>query len=239
MKLNSYLVSSIFFSFCSVLTLSACQTVPKSTIDSAVTAPMPTMIMSVDSDGDSVLDEIDECPETRLHIVVDAKGCPVVVDAGGLEMEFNSFFPPMSSQLPAIYDADFVKMAEKINEYPEASVFIFGHAATNEINEDALSTFGVDSLSRNRALIIKNTLVLKHNIDAKRIRTYDCLNKLLVKDTDYINPSFAALNLEGLESKQRRATLMASSVVKDLTNLKYDSYIKIYSEYAKHCQIFE
>lgn len=240
MKLNSYLVSSIFFSFYSVLTLSACQTVPKSMIDSAVTAPMPTMIMSVDSDGDSVLDEIDECPETPPNIVVDAKGCQIIIEGGdALEMAFSGFFPPMSSQLPAIYDADFVKMAEKINEYPEAGVFIFGHAATNEINGDALSTFGVDSLSRNRALIIKNTLVLKHNIDAKRIRTYDCLNKLLVKDTDYINPSFTALNLEGLESKQRRATLMASSVVKDLTNLKYDSYIKIYSEYAKHCQIFE
>lgn len=239
MKLNSYLVSSIFFSFCSVLTLSACQTVPKSTIDSAVTAPMPTMIMSVDSDGDSVLDEIDECPKTRLHIVVDAKGCPVVLNVGGLEMEFNGFFPPMSSQLPDIYEAYFLKIAEKINEYPEAGVFIFGHAATNEINEDALSTFDVDSLSRNRALIIKNTLVLKHNIDAKRIRTYDCSNKILVTDTAFIDPSFEKFNLKNIESKQSRATLMASSVVKDLTNLKYYSYIKIYSEYAKHCELFE
>lgn len=89
-------------------------------------------------------------------------------------MEFAGFFPPMSSQLPAIYDAEFMKIAEKINEYPEASVFIFGHVATNEMDKDASATLGFDSLSRNRALSIKNTLVLQHGIEAKRIRTYDC-----------------------------------------------------------------
>ncbi|TXD97467.1 OmpA family protein [Psychrobacter frigidicola] len=236
MKLNLYLASSVF---CSSLALSACQTAPILTIENTVTAPLPILIVSLDSDGDGVLDEIDECPETPLHTVVDAKGCPIVVDVGGIEMEFSGFFPSMSSQLPTIYAAEFVKMAEKINEYPEASVFIFGHAATNEIDEDALVTLGFDSLSRNRALILKNTLVLQHNIDAERIRTYECSNKLLVRETDYINPSFKALNMKGLEAKQRRATLMASSLVNDLMNLKYKSDIQRYGGYAKHCKLFE
>ena len=199
-----------------------------------------TMQADRDLDSDGVLDAIDECPETPLHTVVDAKGCKIIIEGGdALEMEFAGFFPLMSSQLSAIYDAEFVKMAEKINEYPEASVFIFGHAATNEIDEDALATFGFDSLSRNRALIIKNNLVLQHNIDAKRIRTYECSNKLLVKDTDYINPSFRALNLKGLEAKQRRATLMASSTVHDLMSLEYKSDMQRYGGYAKHCELFE
>ena len=199
-----------------------------------------TMQAEIDSDGDGVLDDIDECPETLPNVVVDAKGCKIIIEGGdALEMEFSGFFPPMSSQLPAIYDTEFLKMAEKINEYPEASVFIFGHAATNEIDEDALATLGFDALSRNRALIIKNTLVLQHNIDAKRIRTYECSNKLLVKETDYINPSFRALNLKGLEAKQRRATLMASSNVSDLMNLEYVSYTRKYGEYAEHCEPFE
>ncbi|WP_333613929.1 OmpA family protein [Psychrobacter sp.] len=198
------------------------------------------MQAAIDSDGDGVLDAIDECPDTLPNVVVDAKGCQIIIEGGdALEMEFSGFFPPMSSQLPAIYDTEFLKMAEKINEYPEASVFIFGHAATNEIDEDAVATLGFDSLSRNRALSIKNTLVLQHDIDPKRIRTYDCSNKILVKETDYINPSFKALNLNGLEAKQRRATLMASSSVKDLMNLKYDSYIQMYGKYAKHCKPFE
>jgi len=198
-----------------------------------------TMQAAIDSDGDGVLDDIDECPDTPPNVVVDAKGCPVEVDVGGLEMEFNGFFPPMSIQLPDIYDAVFAKVAESLNDYPKASVFIFGHVATNEMDKDASATLGFDSLSRNRALSIKNTLVLQHDIEAKRIRTYDCSNKILVKETDYINPSFKALNLNGLEAKQRRATLRASSSVKDLTNLEYDSYIQMYGEYAKHCEPFE
>lgn len=199
-----------------------------------------TMQADSDLDGDGVLDAIDECPETPPNVVVDAKGCEIIIEGGdALEMEFSGFFPPMSSQLPAIYDAEFVKMAEKINEYPEASVFIFGHAATNEIDEDALATLSFDSLSRNRALIIKNTLVFQYNIDAKRIRTYECSNKLLVRETDYINPSFKALNLKGLEAKQRRATLMASSTVHDLMSLEYKSDIQRYGGYAKHCELFE
>ena len=199
-----------------------------------------TMQADSDLDGDGVLDAIDECPETPPNVVVDAKGCKIIIEGGdALEMEFSGFFPPMSSQLPAIYDAEFVKMAEKINEYPEASVFIFGHAATNEIDEDALATLSFDSLSRNRALIIKNTLVFQYNIDAKRIRTYECSNKLLVRETDYINPSFKALNLKGLEAKQRRATLMASSTVHDLMSLEYKSDIQRYGRYAKHCELFE
>ena len=192
-----------------------------------------------DSDGDGVLDDIDECPETPPNVVVDAKGCKIIIEGGdALEMEFAGLFPLMSSQLPDIYDTKFVKIAEKINEYPEASVFIFGHAATNEIDED-LATLGFHSLSRNRALSIKNTLVLQHHIDAKRIRTYECSNKILVTDTAFIDPSFEKLNVKNIESKQRRATLMASSSVKDLMNLKYKSDIQRYGGYAKHCEPFE
>ncbi|MGE6795723.1 hypothetical protein [Psychrobacter okhotskensis] len=193
-----------------------------------------------DLDDDGVLDAIDECPETLPNVVVDAKGCEIIIEGGdALEMEFSGFFPSMSSQLPAIYDTEFIKIAEKINEYPEVSVFIFGHAATNETDEDALARLSFDSLSRNRALIIKNTLVFQYNIDAKRIRTYECSNKLLVRETDYINPSFKALNLKGLEAKQRRATLMASSTVHDLMSLEYKSDMQRYGGYAKHCELFE
>ncbi|MGO3081666.1 MAG: OmpA family protein [Psychrobacter celer] len=184
-----------------------------------------------DSDGDGVLDVIDECPETPLHTVVDARGCLIEVYTSGLEMEFNGFFPPMSSQLPAIYNKDFITMVKSLNEYPKANVFIFGHVAANEINQD--------SLARNRALIVKNTLASQHGIDAKRMRTYDCSNNIFVENTDNIDRNFKALNNESIESKQSRVTLKASSSVQDLTNLEYDYYIEIYGEYAKYCERFE
>jgi len=120
-----------------------------------------TMQAAIDPDGDGVLDAIDECPETRPNVVIDAKGCEIIIEGGkALEMEFNGVFSQMSSQLFDIYDAVFVKIAESLNDRPKANVFIFGHAATSEIDKDALATFGFDSLSRNRALIIKNNLVL-------------------------------------------------------------------------------
>ena len=237
MTSKAYLATSIFSS---VFTLSACQTALQSvTANQQAPIVAPVVPAILDLDGDGMLDDIDECPETPPNVVVDAKGCPIEVDVGGLEMEFNGFFPPMSSQLPDIYDAVFVKVAESLNDYPKANIFIFGHVATNEIDEDAVATFGFDSLSRNRALIIKDTLVFQHNIDAKRIHTYECSNKILVTDTAFIDPSFEKFNVKNMEAKQRRATLRASSSVKDLTNLEYDSYIQMYGEYAKHCEPFE
>ncbi|WP_313205987.1 OmpA family protein [Psychrobacter faecalis] len=237
MTSKAYLAISIFSS---VFTLSACQAALQSVTANQQASIVARVVPAIlDSDGDGVLDDIDECPETPPNVVVDVKGCPVEVDVGGLEMEFNGFFPPMSSQLPDIYDAVFVKLAESLNDYPRANIFIFGHAATNEMDKDTSATFGFDSLSRNRALSIKNTLVLQHGIDAKRIRTYDCSNKILVTDTAFIDPSFEKFNVKNMEAKQRRATLKASSSVKNLSNLEYDSYIQMYGEYAKHCELFE
>ncbi|MGP5214248.1 OmpA family protein [Psychrobacter glacincola] len=217
--------------------LAGCQTTE---IVAAKTLPQYENIRTMQADSDGVLDAIDECPETRPNVVIDAKGCEIIIEEGeALEMEFNGFFSQMSSQLFDIYDAVFVKIAESLNDRPKANVFIFGHAATSEIDKDALATFGFDSLSRNRALIIKNNLVLQYNIDAERIRTYECSNKIIVTDTAFIDPSFEKLNLKNIEAKQRRATLMASSEVHDLMNLEYDSDMQKYGEYAKHCELFE
>ena len=49
----------------------------------------PIMLMKADipdSDSDGVLDDIDECPGTPTNVVVDERGCPVVVYTGSLEM---------------------------------------------------------------------------------------------------------------------------------------------------------
>ena len=71
MLLRSMLVVSI-----SVLTLSACQTSDLSK-QTSQTIKIPNITVNLDSDGDGVLDAIDECPETPPNVVVDAKGCPV------------------------------------------------------------------------------------------------------------------------------------------------------------------
>jgi len=214
------------------IALAGCQT--------TVTAPskelpqnenIRTMQAAIDSDGDGVLDDIDECPETSPNVVVDAKGCEIIIEGGeALEMELRGFFAPLSSRLINTYDKEFAKIEEKLNEYPDANVFIFGHLSSNEL---ALSKTN-DNLSRQRALTIKNRLITEHHIASDRITTYDCLDRYPSTNIDlsYDGP-------EQIESKNRRVVLKASRQVKDLSNLKYTSYTESYGKYAKHCELFE
>lgn len=236
MTSTAYLAMGVFSI---VFALSACQTAPKTAAASKVTPSMPTLSVKLDSDGDGVSDNVDKCPKTPLHTIVDAQGCPVILDGSGLELIFNGFFPKMSSQLSDIYKAEFKKIAENLNDYPKASVFIFGHVAANEADSQSLAKFGFDSLSQNRALFLKNKLILEYKIAPERIKTYDCSNKQFDEDFESIDSHFKALNSKGFESKQSRATLMVSSAVSELTNLNYDYYIKRYGGYAKYCQPFK
>ena len=214
------------------ITLTGCQT-----ITTAPSKELPqhentrTMQAAIDSDGDGVLDDIDECPDTPPNVVVDAKGCQIIIEGGeALEMELRGFFAPLSSRLINTYDKEFAKIEEKLKEYPDANVFIFGHLSSNEL---ALSKSN-DNLSRQRALTIKNRLITEHHIASDRITTYDCLDRYPSTNIDlsYDDPKQS-------EYKTRRVVLKASRQVKDLSNLKYASYTESYGKYAKHCELFE
>ncbi|WP_201610368.1 OmpA family protein [Psychrobacter submarinus] len=226
---KAYLAISIFSS---VFTLSACQTALQSvTANQQAPIVAPVVPAILDSDGDGVLDNIDECPETPPNVVVDAKGCEIIIEGGeALEMELRGFFAPLSSRLINTYDKEFAKIEEKLKEHPDANVFIFGHLSSNEL---ALSETN-DNLSRQRALTIKNRLITEHHIASDRITTYDCLDQYPSTNIDqsYDDP-------EQIESKNRRVVLKASRQVKNLSNLKYASYTESYGKYAKHCELFE
>ena len=214
------------------IALAGCQTTPTApSKDAAQHEIIRTMQAEIDSDGDGVLDAIDECPETPPNVVVDVKGCEIIIEGGeALEMELQGFFAPLSSRLINSYDKEFEKIEEKLNEYLDANVFIFGHLSSNEL---ALSKSN-DNLSRQRALTIKNRLITEHHIASDRITTYDCLDRYPSTNIDlsYDDP-------EQSESKTRRVVLKASRQVKDLSNLKYAGDIESYSKYAKQCQPFE
>ena len=229
MKINFYIASTVF---CSSLALAGCQTtITAPSKDAAQHEIIRTMQAEIDSDGDGVLDAIDECPETPPNVVVDAKGCEIIIEGGeALEMELQGFFAPLSSRLINSYDKEFEKIEEKLNEYLDANVFIFGHLSSNEL---ALSKSN-DNLSRQRALTIKNKLITEHHIASDRITTYDCLDRYPSTNIDlsYDDP-------EQIESKDRRVVFKASRQVKDLSNLKYAGDIESYGKYAKQCEPFE
>ena len=229
MKINFYIASTVF---CSSLALAGCQTtITAPSKDVAQHEIIRTMQAEIDSDGDGVLDAIDECPETPPNVVVDAKGCEIIIEGGeALEMELQGFFAPLSSRLINSYDKEFEKIEEKLNEYLDANVFIFGHLSSNEL---ALSKSN-DNLSRQRALTIKNKLITEHHIASDRITTYDCLDRYPSTNIDlsYDDP-------EQIESKTRRVVFKASRQVKGLSNLKYAGDIESYGKYAKQCEPFE
>lgn len=166
-KLNCYSVLLLTV----LTTLAGCQT----------TAPLPsqdiiqdenTMTMKAedtDSDGDGVLDAIDECPETPSNIVVDEKGCPLPMELMSLiAMEYRAFFPKGSSELLPKYQLELDKVAEQMNKYDTTTMKIEAHVSQDEIDQTLIT------LPKDRAMIVKNYLILKHGIESSRLSTFDC-----------------------------------------------------------------
>lgn len=236
-------LSMTFIVLISALTLSACQTgsvdanksktiSQSSNSHENILVPLPDI---PDSDGDGVLDDIDNCPQTPKNIVVDIKGCPIIIEGGeALEIEFNGYFAPMSHQFFDRYEQELAKIEEKLSENPDAKVFIFGHATANELamlpsNEQS----SANNLSRHRATTVKKKLTTEHNITPNRITTYDCLDRYPS------NKLHSAHNgLKDVEAKGRRVTLKASTQVNDLANIKNASDLALYEDYINYCQPF-
>ena len=151
--------------FVAALTLAGCQT--------ATTMPpqyenIRTMQADSDLDGDGVLDAIDECPATPWKVMIDEIGCPIAGIGVGLKMEYRAFFTKGSSELSKEYQIELDKVAEQMNKYDTATMKIEAHISEDEMGQ-ALS-----ALSKNRAMIVKNYLILKHDIKPNRLSTFDC-----------------------------------------------------------------
>ncbi len=170
MKAILYLVST---TLCSALALSACQTAPKLAIDNIVTAPMPILMVSLDSDGDGVPDELDQCPSTPENVVVDDRGCPFTMPGVGLKMEYRAFFAKGSSELSPKYQVELDKVGEIMNTHTTSTMRIEGSISENEIY-DGDSIAKSNTLAKNRALMVKNYLLLKHGIESSRLTTLNC-----------------------------------------------------------------
>ncbi len=175
MKTSLYLVSITLYSS---LALSACQTAPKLAIDNILTAPMPILMVSLDSDSDGVINELDQCPSTPENVVVDERGCPFTMPGVGLKMEYRAFFAKSSSELTSKYQVELDKVAARMKEYDTAIFKIEAHISEDENNKE------LSSLTKNRALIIKNYLLLKHGIESNRLMTLNCDAKAPIAPND-------------------------------------------------------
>lgn len=154
----------------SALVLTGCQTADLSNQATQI-IDIPVVEAILDSDGDGYSDDIDMCPGTPMNIVTDERGCPFNGMGIGLKMEYRAFFAKGSSELSPEYQLELDKVAAKLQEYYTATMRIEGHATTNEISatDTALQP---NSLARNRALIVKNYLIMQHQIDPNRLSAF-------------------------------------------------------------------
>lgn len=201
------LLRSTFVVLISVLTLSACQTHDLSN-QKAQTINLPIILINLDSDGDGVPDDLDQCPNTTENVVVDERGCPEITSLIGMPpmMEYRAFFTKDSSELLPQYHDELDRVAEQMNNYDTATMKIEAHVSKDEVNKASTSMLQSNSLAKNRALIVKNYLVLNHKIESSRLTTLDC----------GIKGSIAPSDTEEGRSMNRRVY----SLVTDLKNHK-------------------
>lgn len=153
----------------SALVLTGCQTADLSNQATQI-IDIPVVEAILDSDGDGYSDDIDMCPGTPRNVVTDERGCPFTGMGIGLKMEYRAFFAKGSSDLSPEYQLELDKVAAKLQEYYTATMRIEGHASADEIlATDAVSR--PNSLSMNRALIVKSYLIMQHQIEPERLST--------------------------------------------------------------------
>lgn len=174
--------------------MASCQSIPKNTIIDKKVHIAPKVLIEplADTDSDGVPDIIDNCPNTPKGVVTDEYGCPVAVNLiGPLIMELRVFFEHNSDELQTKYLIEVEKVAEKIHSDPELVVVLSGHISEHEATQKSVDVDGKMNqekankrqLGRERAQIIKNTLV-KKNIAADKIYTFDCADSMPIAPND-------------------------------------------------------
>ena len=138
---------------------------------------IPVAKVSVDSDGDGVTDELDMCPNTQQNAVVDERGCHFTTGPEmGLKMEPRVFFEKGSSEIVTNYYSQLDQVGIKMREFDTATMRIKGNMSENEMNNSALS--------KSRAMIVKNYLIMQHKIALERITTFDCSARAPIASND-------------------------------------------------------
>lgn len=151
-------------------------------------APEPPPVVEPDTDGDGVIDKLDQCPDTPVGVKVDEVGCPLDTDKDGVydyldkcpdtpielkvdkdgcpikvTINLNVLFDFNKSDVKPKYHDEIKRVADYMNAYPWEKATLEGH--TDSKGTDAYN----EKLSQRRVDAIKNYLVEKFGISADRL----------------------------------------------------------------------
>lgn len=128
----------------------------------AAAAPVAAVAAPLDSDGDGVYDDKDECPNTPAGRQVDEKGCEYVLKTSE-EMKLDILFDTNKSDIKAQYQPEVERAAKFLQRYAGVKAVIEGH--TDSDGSDAYN----QKLSQARADAVKSMLITQYGIDASRL----------------------------------------------------------------------
>ncbi|PKN15494.1 MAG: OmpA family protein [Deltaproteobacteria bacterium HGW-Deltaproteobacteria-24] len=119
--------------------------------------PATPVVQDVDTDGDGVVDRLDQCPNSEANAIVDEAGCVIAVNLKVL-FDFDK------ATIKEAYTAKLSRFAEVLQTYPSVKTKLSAHT-------DSLGTEEYNlKLSQDRADAVKKALV-KLGIDETRITT--------------------------------------------------------------------
>jgi OOP family OmpA-OmpF porin len=117
-----------------------------------------------DSDNDGVSNDIDICPNTPIEDAVDIQGCSRYEDRK-VSISLLVNFPNNESNIQSQYFSNISKVAQYLNDNPEAELSIEGHASTvGEANYNL-------ALSKRRANAVAAILTQRYGISPNRVKT--------------------------------------------------------------------
>ena len=121
-----------------------------------------SQVLPVDSDGDGVIDELDECYKTAPGAKVDERGCYITLtEVKEINLEIN--FDVDSAVVKPEYLGKIEEVVTFMNEYPLTRVTIEGHT-----DSDAGNAYN-KALSERRAKSVAGLLVKRYEIPNIRV----------------------------------------------------------------------
>lgn len=117
----------------------------------------------VDSDGDGVNDDRDQCPGTAAGTRVDATGCPLpVTQVASIKLKVNFDFD--ATKVKEVYFNDVNELAVFLKRFSDLQVNVEGH--TDNVGPENYN----QQLSQRRAQAVVDLLVNQHGINASRLQ---------------------------------------------------------------------